>query len=251
MWSAIGAALTLGVLGAAHCATMCGGLANVSQLGRRRLAVVPAVPLALILSQNSGRIVSYSIAGALAGGAGAALGLRLEFSAWQLVLLALSGFVMISVGLLLAGFLPKRMSVERLGGPIWRRLEPIAKKILPIHTPTRAFAFGLIWGWLPCGLVYSALSVAAVSGSPLHGSLTMFAFGMGTLPMLTSMGMLAEKVAPFIRHAFVRRGAGVLIAAFGAFHLYVAGAQARHWGDDAAPKVCCHGHGPTKENVEK
>jgi len=74
---------------------------------------------------------------------------------------------------------------------------------------------GLLWGWLPCGLVYSVLVAALATGSALEGGALMLAFGLGTLPALLAMGMAAVRLKRFLQHLWVRRGSGLLVLTFG------------------------------------
>lgn len=235
------AALALGLLGAPHCATMCGGMVALAQASfapassghapRVRLQMASQAPL--VLAQNVGRIATYVLGGAAAG----ALGSLATVSAvrqGQVALEVLSGVVMLVAGLVLAGALPARASIERLGVPLWRVVEPIGRRVLPLRTPSHAFAFGMVWGWLPCGLVYSAASLAMSSGSPADGALTMLAFGAGTLPALLGLGATAGVVARFTRIPAVRTGAALLLAGFGAYRL--------ERGLSPSPR-CSHCHG--------
>lgn len=224
----------LGLVGSTHCAAMCGGLVAATQLQRdpkRRLPTL-GVRASLVLTQNVGRVVSYAAAGAAAGSIGHAVGSE-HASAGRLLLQALAAVVLVLVGSSLSGILPAALNPERLGGPLWARLQPRARALLPLATLPRAFGFGLLWGFLPCGLVYSGLAIAAVSGSARFGFLTMLAFGAGTLPMLLGLGALAQSVVRVFRNAWCRRAAGLLVMLFGLVQLV---STARAWG---APHSCC------------
>ncbi len=231
-------ALMLGAFGATHCAAMCGGIVGATGAGtdaRVRLKMASQVPI--LLGQNAGRIFSYATAGALAGGFGS-LAAAVSFGGARSWLQVFSGVMMLGVGLFLAGVLPRFATIERIGLPIWKRLEPIGRKFLPLRTSGQAFGFGLIWGWLPCGLVYSALSIAVGSGSARNGAVTMLAFGLGTAPALVAMGTMASAVSKAARNRFVRAGAGVVIAAFGAMHVHLASERLLA-ARDTGP-VCSH-----------
>ncbi len=237
-------AFAMGLLGSTHCVVMCGGVVGLLSSGLVKLEPnarrSEARRLRLALAYNAGRIGSYAVAGAVAGafGAlvdrvpllhGAALGLRLA-----------AGALMLGLGLYLAGALRGFAQLEKLGLPLWRRLEPLARRLLPVRSLSAALGLGALWGWMPCGLVYSALSVAIVTGSPLSGSLAMIAFGAGTLPTLMAMGVLATRVADATRRPWVRRTAGAAIVAFGVMH--VAAASAQILSHDATTHSCCAGH---------
>ena len=235
------AALLLGAFGATHCVAMCGGIVVATGTGiDPRLRLKMASPLPILVAQNAGRIFSYVVAGALAGGLGS-LAAAFSLGGARSWLQGFSGVMMVGVGLFLAGLLPRFATIERVGLPIWRRLEPIGRKFLPLRTSGHSFAFGMVWGWLPCGLVYSALSIAVGAGSAKGGTLTMLAFGLGTAPALLAMGAMATTIARAARRPFVRTGAGLVVAAFGVLHLHLASESLLAVPDEhgAAP-TCCH-----------
>jgi sulfite exporter TauE/SafE len=215
------AALALGVLGAPHCVAMCGGVAGLAQAARRLPVVdAPRRTPAILAAMHAGRLASYAAAGALAGAAG-----RLTVRAWQSGLEIAAGLAMIGLGLFLCGLLPAFATVEKLGAPLWRALAPATRRVLPLTTPSRALVFGAAWGWLPCGLVYSALALAALSGSAAHGAIAMLAFGAGTLPALIAAGALLDRVARYARSARLRIAGGALVTMLGAVHLTFAAAR--------------------------
>jgi sulfite exporter TauE/SafE len=110
--------------------------------------------------------------------------------------------------------------VERAGGLLWNRLEPLGRRFLPVKTPTQAFLLGLIWGWLPCGLVYSVLVWSISTADPLYGAALLFSFGLGTLPNLLLMGVAAAGLSARVRDPRTRRIAGSLVVLFGLYSLY-------------------------------
>ncbi len=168
-----------------------------------------------IVLYNLGRLLSYAIAGALFGSLGAILYKTVSPHLGYLFLQYIAAMVMISVGLYIAGWFPKYAYIERLATPIWRRLEPIGRRLLPVSSPIQAFAYGLIWGWLPCGLVYSALLLTITSSGPLEGGLFMLAFGVGTLPAIMGIAMVAEKVVRYARNRSIRMLAGLFLIVLG------------------------------------
>jgi hypothetical protein len=137
----------------------------------------------------------------------------------QQVLLMVAGLFMVALGLYLGGWWMGLTRVERAGVGVWRRLEPLGRRFVPVRGPLHALALGLVWGWLPCGLVYTALIWALSSGGPQQGALLLLSFGLGTLPNLLAMGLIAGRIAVFTRHAVVRRVAGVMVIAFGIYTL--------------------------------
>jgi sulfite exporter TauE/SafE len=207
-------ALLAGLLGGVHCVGMCGGI--VAAFSFRADGTLP--PFRMHLAYNLGRITSYTIFGALAGLLGASLKLA-EFLPVQTLLYVLAQVVMILLGLYLAGFNQWVLVFERVGGALWRRVKPVFQKLLPVKTLPQALLAGVIWGWLPCGLVYSVLVSAVAAGSAPSGAALMLAFGLGTLPNLLGMGLFARQIQPFMQQVWVRRAAGLTVAGFGVWGL--------------------------------
>lgn len=209
-----GAALSLfvvGLLGGVHCLGMCGGV--VTALTVRMPNQRPR--RALGLAYHAGRITTYTAAGALAGSLGSAA-LSLDgFLPVQTTLYVLAQLMLIALGLYLAGIPRFLAPVERAGALLWRRVQPWASTLFPVRTLPRAYGVGLVWGLVPCGLVYSALATAMVSGGPLQGATLLAAFGAGTLPVLLAIGSLLPALERLRRATSVRRCAGALIAALG------------------------------------
>lgn len=201
------AVLLAGFLGGGHCAGMCGGIVSALSAGA-------ATRLALLLAYNLGRIASYGLAGALAGSAGTWL-LRGDLISVQTVLYVVANLILLLVGLYLAGISNMVSGLEVAGRGLWRIVGPTANKFLPIVTAPGAFAVGAIWGWLPCGLVYSTLAIALVSGSAERGAQIMLVFGLGTLPNLLAAGALIRTFARVFRRRVVRMGGGALVFGFG------------------------------------
>ena len=209
------AVFLVGLLGGTHCVGMCGG-------------IVAAISMQLPgqgtrfryhFAYNAGRILSYALAGGLAGALGASTLLLEGLWPVQQVLYVLANLMLIALGLYLAGLWQAVTQIERLGGLLWRRLQPFSKSLLPVRNPGQAFLLGTLWGWLPCGLVYSVLITALASGSAISGAMTMLAFGLGTLPNLLAMGLFAQQLLAFSRHLWVRRVSGLLVAGFGLWGL--------------------------------
>jgi len=208
------AALLAGLLGGVHCVGMCGGI--VAAFSFRADGSTP--PFRLHLAYNLGRVFSYAIFGALAGTLGASLKLA-EFLPVQTLLYVLAQVVMILLGLYLAGWSQWVLIFERAGGALWQRVKPLFQKLLPVKSMPQAVLAGMAWGWLPCGLVYSILVSALAAGSATSGAALMLVFGIGTLPNLLGMGLFARQIQPFMQQLWVRRGAGLTVAGFGAWGL--------------------------------
>ena len=203
----------VGLLGGTHCIGMCGGIVGALSLG--------AGPRpALHLAYNAGRLISYALAGALVGAlGGASLALSGQLPV-RLVFFFLANLMLVALGLYLMGVTRALAFSERLGQRLWRHLQPLARAYLPARTMAQAFPLGLLWGWLPCGLVYSALTTALTSASPGRGAALMLAFGLGTLPNLLLAGLLAVRLRAYAAIPAVRRTAGGLVLAFGLWGLY-------------------------------
>ena len=217
------AAFLIGLTGGVHCFGMCGGIVGALTLGLPPTPDHPLVArLPYLLAYNAGRIVSYVTAGALAGGVGGWAAHLVSVHHAQLGLQIFAGLFMILLGLYLAGWWPILSRLEQAGGVLWRRIEPIGRRWLPVRTPAQAFGIGLVWGWLPCGLVYSVLVWAISAGGALNGGLLLLCFGLGTLPMLLAMGAFAAALAGFVRHPAVRQLAGALVILFGIYEIGVA-----------------------------
>lgn len=218
-------AFLVGLLGGVHCVGMCGGIVGALSFGlpesvrARRTAGLP-----YILAYNLGRICSYTLAGALMGGVGVLAANLTSVHHAQQILQLLAGLFMSALGLYLAGWWSGIRVIERAGGVIWRRIQPFGRRLLPVHSPGQAFALGLLWGWLPCGLVYSVLIWAIAAGSSARGALLMLSFGVGTLPLLFAMGMSATRLAALVQRRGARAVAGVLVLAFGIYTLVMASA---------------------------
>lgn len=207
-------ALLMGLAGSGHCLAMCGGLAGAMGLHQS--------PLRLLI-YNLGRISSYMLAGALVGGA--ALAVADIHHQGLIVVRFLAGLMMILLALYLTRVWMVLSVLEKAGAILWRRLQPLSRQFPPNSPTPRLWIAGMIWGWLPCGLVYSALSWAALSGHPANGALTMLAFGLGTLPSMLLFGVFSRTLAKVVRSAGFRWVAGGILAVYGIVTCVVAWQQ--------------------------
>lgn len=198
----------LGFLGGTHCVGMCGGLSSAFVL-----QLPPHIKRVwLIVLMNIGRISSYVFIGVLMG-ALSQMGSFLEHTRIvQLVLLVAANILLLLTGLYLAGIFAFAAKIESIGKPIWRKLNPLLNKLLPIRSASGCFFVGVLWGWLPCGLVYNASLYALGSGSAWQGALYLLAFGLGTLPNLLATGIFASQLRQVLQHKMVRLCAGLLVS---------------------------------------
>ncbi|PTQ69571.1 sulfite exporter TauE/SafE family protein [Pseudomonas sp. GV071] len=206
-------AVILGLLGGGHCLGMCGGL-----MGALTLAIPPeqrSRRFRLLLAYNLGRILSYACAGLLIGMAGWAV----ANSPAVMVLRVVAALLLIAMGLYLAGWWSGLTRIEALGRGLWRYIQPFASRLMPVSSLPRALLLGALWGWLPCGLVYSTLLWAASQGNALDSGLLMLAFGLGTWPVLLATGMAAERLTAVLRKRNVRMAGGLLVILFGLWTL--------------------------------
>jgi hypothetical protein len=225
-------AFLVGLLGSTHCVGMCGGIVSALTFGLRDDLRRSAWTLGpYLLAYNTGRISSYVVAGVIAGAVGAGAFGVLPSSAARWAVKLVTGCFMIALGLYLAGWWPGLQILEKWGGALWRRIEPLGRRLLPVDHPLKALAFGLVWGWLPCGMVYAVLAWALTSGSAMQGAMLMLAFGLGTLPMLLTIGAAAEWLKDFVRHSRVRQGAGLIVLLFGLYTILAPGGHAGHGAD--------------------
>jgi len=210
LWSAF----LVAMLGGGHCIGMCGGL--MMAVGMQ----LPQPKWLYLLTYNLGRISSYALAGALVGSLGQASSVLEFILPIQQILFLLSSLMLLLLGLYIANLWHGLLLIEKLGGRLWVRVEPWARKLLPIQHLPQAFFAGMLWGWLPCGLVYSVLIGALASGSAQNGAIMMLMFGLGTLPMLISLGFTSAKLKPVLQSERLRMICGGMIAMFGIMGLY-------------------------------
>lgn len=219
--------LVAGFASGVHCVGMCGGFVgafasrHAIRMGGEPHAAGPEWPRQLALS--AGRIASYAAAGAMAGALGSAGAWIAGALPMQTVLFVFANAMLVLTGLYIAGAGGGLARLEALGAPLWRLLQPRAARLLGARTLHATFAAGMLWGWLPCGLVYGALAAAAFAGSPARGAAAMLAFGLGTLPNLLVIGVAAARLRVWTGRRAVRLAAGALVLGFGVFGLARAG----------------------------
>lgn len=210
--SSLLALFVVGLLGGTHCVGMCGGIVGALSFGGR-------ARLSLHLAYNAGRIASYGVAGAIAGALGGASLVLANQLPMRLALYAAANLMLVALGLYLMGATQVLAFTERAGQRLWKYVQPLGGRFLPARHVSQAFPLGLLWGWLPCGLVYSALVTALTSGSAARGAALMLAFGAGTLPNLLLAGLLVTRLRAYAGKPAVRLAAGLLVAGFGVWGL--------------------------------
>ena len=237
----LAAVFMVGLLGSVHCAGMCGGIVSafsVAPVRRFPVAVItlrsaPSAALMRVLAYNSGRIASYAAAGALAGGLAGAARTLVGLAVIESIGYWLANLMLVVLGLYLMDAWRGLAHLEQLGRSAWRRIEPATALLLPLDTPLKLVAMGALWGWLPCGMVYSVLLTAMMAGSALSGAAVMLAFGLGTLPMLLSMGMLGAQLRGWIQRRPVRVASGLVVFGFGLLGMARAAGGISHGWIDA------------------
>lgn len=166
-----------------------------------------------VTAYNLGRLLSYAAAGALAGVSGhEALGLLgLDDDAAHRLLRVLGAVFIVVIGLYLGGWLPQVIRLERIGQPLWKKVEPLTRSLMPIKSIYQALLYGMLWGWLPCGLVYMVLLMTVTAGSAVQGASMMLAFGLGTLPAMISAGVMLGWVRRLANTPYSRQVIGVVL----------------------------------------
>lgn len=209
------AALLMGLFSSLHCIGMCGSI-----IGTLTFSLGPEIRnsktrlFGIVLNYNLGRIISYGLAGAVVGVLESFLSLPFTQGQAHRLLQLVSAAIMTGAGLYLGGWFPRFAYIEKLGTRFWKFIEPFGRKLIPVKSGTHALLFGMIWGWLPCGLIYTALALAATTGNIVHSAITMFAFGLGTLPAVMGVGIMTPLLTRLSRAQRFKRIVGVLFIVF-------------------------------------
>jgi hypothetical protein len=225
----LASAFLVGLVGSTHCIGMRGGIVGALTLGATRDAAAGASSLLpYMVAYNVGRVTTYAAIGGVLGFIGAQVFQVAPSSQAQLIAQLISGGFMVALGLYLSGWWTGLAALERVGGKIWRRIEPLGRRLLPVNHPGKAFLIGLVWGWLPCGMVYVAAAWSLSAGGGANGAALMAAFGLGTMPMLFVLGGAARWLGAAVRLPVVRRTAGSIVLLLGVYTLWNAGLPAGH-----------------------
>lgn len=212
-------AFITGLLGGVHCFGMCGGIVGALTLGVSKEKSKHS-QIAILLGYNIGRISGYVVAGAIVAFLGSSLVDLTGIQSVKQVLAVIASLFMIALGLYLAGLWQGIAKIEAVGGKLWKYIQPLTKRFMPVTGIQQAIPLGFLWGWLPCGLVYTALIWTLSAGSALQGALIMLAFGLGTLPNLLAMGVIATHLAKWVRNPNIRLAAGLLVVGMGVLTLF-------------------------------
>jgi sulfite exporter TauE/SafE len=229
-------AFIIGLLGSGHCIAMCGGITtmltsaippSLQQNNKYNQEQIPinnkVISISSIASQKStlvilyniGRITSYAFIGAIVGFTGsiAAKNIGMPLAGLRLI----SAIFMILLGLYLGQWLMWLNRIESLGKHLWRHISPLASKAIPVDSPLKALTLGAIWGWLPCGLVYSTLTWALASGDILTGASIMLFFGLGTLPALLTLSIGFSNIKENLVKPVLRKAMALVLISFGIY----------------------------------
>lgn len=218
----LSAAFLLGFFSTMHCIGMCGGIIGALSLSLPvEIRNNKAKLFAFVLSYNIGRLISYGIAGLIAGAIGTSVLQSAGFDQGHAILRIIAVSMMVAIGLYLTGWLPQLASIEKIGIPVWKRMEPIGRKLVPVASIPKALAYGMIWGWLPCGLVYFVLIWALTAGDAINGALIMLAFGAGTLPTLITVGFMTSWITRFAQSTRARQVVGLIIIVMAIGSLFI------------------------------
>jgi sulfite exporter TauE/SafE len=208
-WLVLSAALLSGLLGGVHCAAMCGAIATSLSFGQK--AATPATQWLQALQPNLGRVLGYTVAGAVVGGFGHGLVAIAQRPELAIALRVGVGLLMIVVALRLLDPRGRFNPLSTPANAVWRRLQPLQRALLPADTLPKRIGIGLLWGWLPCGLSATLLATAWLQASALNGALTMLAFGLGTLPVMLPLTWSGARLGQRLQRGGLRAAAGVLV----------------------------------------
>ncbi|MDR2710097.1 MAG: sulfite exporter TauE/SafE family protein [Burkholderiales bacterium] len=204
----IASVFMMGLVGSgAHCIFMCSPIMAALSLNSQRRWL-------LTIGYNLGRIITYTLMGVLVGALGSWLAQRIgDLFQVQRVLTIIAILFMLLIAIHISGLFTALAPLERMGGRLWQKIQPLTRRLLPVKHLPGALALGGLWGFIPCGMVYSALSLSLATGDALEGGATMLVFGLTTLPVLTVIGVAAGELNRWLRNPWVKRIAGIIVAA--------------------------------------
>lgn len=214
-------ALLIGFLGAGHCIGMCGGISSALTFAIKQEEKFQR--LKIVCAYNAGRILSYVIIGSIAASLAAALQ-NLGFPYFRV----LAAILMILMGFYLSGFWKVLVWLERGGKFLWRYIQPFGNRLMPVKNVRDALLLGALWGWLPCGLVYTALAFSTAQANYLDGAIVMLAFGLGTLPAVITGSFAADLIRRMMQGRAFRYLSALVMILFGVWTLYGSLGHAHH-----------------------
>jgi len=214
-WALFLAAFSMGLFGSPHCLGMCGGI--VTAFGLSMQHVSDSKKNGLILTYHLGRLISYSLLGLIASLVGVAIFQSIMSNSAPRIVL---GAVLVLIGLAMLG-LPLFNQLEKIGMRFWQSLAPLRKKVFPIDSFGKALFAGLLWGFLPCGLVYGALMMAIAGNNIATGAALMFVFGLGTMPMLIATQKTVGILQSSIKNFRLRQINGVIMMLSGLAVIFI------------------------------
>lgn len=194
------AAFFLGLAGSTHCLGMCGAISVNLSFSLPEPERSTSRLLYWHLLVNAGRVTFYALLGAFAGGVGAALDQRSPMLGKAIMLL--SALVLALIALQLFGQARGLQWLESIGALVWRKVQPLTQPLLPLRKGWQAYLLGMLWGLMPCGLIYSAAALAAGTGSAVKGALLMAVFGALTAVPVAGTGVLAGSLGWLRRPAW-------------------------------------------------
>ena len=216
-------AFLIGLFSTLHCFGMCGGLVGAMTMSLQPSIRKQAHQLGLYtLAYNLGRILSYVVAGFLVGWFGQTLRDFLMPEDGIAVLRMIASILIIAMGFYIAGWFPQFAKIEKLGKPLWKILQPIGQRLLPVKNIWQAFLFGAVWGWLPCGLVYYVLLISPANDGAVNSAFFMLLFGLGTLIPMMAAGFLSGRLAPIRHSQKIRYFSGIILITMGVISLLLA-----------------------------
>ncbi|BFM21174.1 sulfite exporter TauE/SafE family protein [Gilvimarinus japonicus] len=236
--AALSTGLLLGFFSSTHCLGMCGGIMGALTMAVESPSQWRAA--AIVVCYNLGRLASYALLGALAG----AFGETVYALGAATVLRVIAAALLFAMAFYLAGWWRGLLKLEAIGQRLWRYIQPIGRRLMPVRGPLPALGLGLVWGWLPCGLVYSALGYAMTQPAASAGALFMLAFGVGTLPAVLLAAFATGRVRGWAQRRSLRLAGALLLLVFAGWTLYgaLAPSHAHHNHGSAPPASEAQGH---------
>ncbi len=210
-----------GLASSLHCIGMCGGfplaLASGAAQGNWQRQLL----------YNFGRLNTLVFIGALCGAAGAALVATGPIRWIESLLAVVTGSFMIVVGLEMLGVLSQ---VTARGAALTRAtIGRWLGGVMHSRSPAAPLALGVFNAFLPCQLIYAFAAQAASTASVSQGMLTMFAFGLGTIPTMLSLGIARSLARPSVRERLALLS-GLLVIVFGTITVLRGFDLLPHWG---------------------